>query len=57
MDFHFRQNRRLREKKRVVSREWFVNDDDWVNERAQENKSNLFLMVGLTFFHYFFLLL
>lgn len=48
MDFHFRQNRRLREKKRVVSREWFVGDDDWINERAQENKSIKYLI----FTHY-----
>lgn len=41
MDWHFRQNRRLRDKKGVVSREWFVGDDDWVNERNSEVKGIL----------------
>ena len=41
MDWHFRQNRRLKEKKRIVSREWFVGDDDWINERDNKNQKVL----------------
>lgn len=38
MDWHFRQNRRLKERKGVVSREWFVGNEDWINERNREEK-------------------
>ncbi|KAI8918472.1 hypothetical protein DFJ77DRAFT_295563 [Powellomyces hirtus] len=34
LDWHFRQNRRAKEKaKKAISRDWFVNEDEWVAER------------------------
>ncbi|KAI9105278.1 hypothetical protein DFS34DRAFT_598785 [Phlyctochytrium arcticum] len=34
LDWHFRQNRRSREKaKKAVSRDWFVDEEEWVKER------------------------
>ncbi|KAJ3056207.1 mRNA 3' end processing factor, partial [Quaeritorhiza haematococci] len=40
LDWHFRQNRRLKEKaKKAVSRDWFVSEEDWVSEREVDAKS------------------
>ncbi|KXS19541.1 hypothetical protein M427DRAFT_52952 [Gonapodya prolifera JEL478] len=43
LDWHFRQNRRLREKTRkIVGRDWFLPEEDWVNTRevaAVEDKN------------------
>ncbi|KAJ3175769.1 hypothetical protein HDU87_005762 [Geranomyces variabilis] len=34
LDWHFRQNRRSKEKaKKAISRDWFVGEDEWVAER------------------------
>lgn len=41
MDWHFRQNRRLKDKKGFVSREWFACNDDWINERTGDQKCKL----------------
>ncbi|CAG8553559.1 7051_t:CDS:2, partial [Dentiscutata heterogama] len=40
LDWHFRQNRRMKEKaKKAQSRSWFVNEEDWIHSREAEIKS------------------
>ncbi|KAL1919664.1 uncharacterized protein VTP21DRAFT_1595 [Calcarisporiella thermophila] len=36
LDWHFRQNRRTREKKRGQSRTWFALEEQWIKQRAAE---------------------
>ncbi|KAJ3330945.1 hypothetical protein HDU76_004453 [Blyttiomyces sp. JEL0837] len=46
LDWHFRQNRRAKDKARkAISRDWYLPEDDWVNEREtdiQEAKAHTF---------------
>ncbi|CAG8784429.1 43389_t:CDS:2, partial [Gigaspora margarita] len=40
LDWHFRQNRRMKEKaKKAQSRSWFVSEEDWIHSREAEIKS------------------
>ncbi|CAI2174775.1 6250_t:CDS:2 [Funneliformis geosporum] len=40
LDWHFRQNRRMKEKsKKAQSRSWFVNDEDWIHSRESDTKN------------------
>ncbi|KAK9765411.1 mRNA 3' end processing factor [Basidiobolus ranarum] len=40
LDWHFRQNRRLKEKaKKIQSRTWFVSEEDWIHSRENQASS------------------
>ncbi|RIA98454.1 hypothetical protein C1645_749917 [Glomus cerebriforme] len=40
LDWHFRQNRRMKEKsKKAQSRSWFVSDEDWIHSRESDTKN------------------
>ncbi|KAK9764749.1 mRNA 3' end processing factor [Basidiobolus ranarum] len=40
LDWHFRQNRRLKEKaKKIQSRTWFVSEEDWIHSRENQSSS------------------
>ncbi|KND04116.1 uncharacterized protein SPPG_01555 [Spizellomyces punctatus DAOM BR117] len=39
LDWHFRQNRRAKEKaKKAISRDWFVSEEDWIKEQEVDIK-------------------
>ncbi|KAI8820170.1 uncharacterized protein EV422DRAFT_81543 [Fimicolochytrium jonesii] len=39
LDWHFRQNRRLKDKaKKAISRDWFVTEEEWIAEREVDVK-------------------
>ncbi|ORX80595.1 hypothetical protein K493DRAFT_97356, partial [Basidiobolus meristosporus CBS 931.73] len=41
LDWHFRQNRRLKERaKKIQSRTWFVSEEDWVHSRENQAASS-----------------
>ncbi|CAG8669655.1 6757_t:CDS:10 [Rhizophagus irregularis] len=41
LDWHFRQNRRMKEKsKKAQSRSWFVSDEDWIHSRESDTKNS-----------------
>jgi pre-mRNA cleavage complex 2 protein Pcf11 len=39
LDFHFRQNRRAKDKARkAISRDWYLDEEDWVKEKDADNE-------------------
>ena len=41
LDFHFRQNRRIKEKSKIsgTCRSWYLSEDDWVKERDTDERT------------------
>ncbi|KAI9599096.1 hypothetical protein BDF19DRAFT_419398 [Syncephalis fuscata] len=49
LDRHFKQNRRLKERTRkVISRSWFVRDQDWIHSRLVANEDENVFAKGTT---------
>ena len=50
LDWHFEKNKKMKEKKKAISRSWFNKKEDWINSLALTEQAGEFLFKPILFF-------